>query len=64
VLFEPFRRAELWASWAILLLLLATEIPTLYATMLIHRRTGAHTPVTPTAISVVLTIAAFALSLL
>jgi hypothetical protein len=64
ILFEPFRRGEHWATWALLLVFLAIQVPTLYATMLIHRRTGARTPVTPTATSIVLSVAAFALSLL
>ena len=50
--------------WIIPFLYLVHGIPTLYATVTLKRLTGAPTPVVPSVISVVLTILAFAISLI
>jgi hypothetical protein len=41
----PFRDGESWSRWALPLIGLAATLPTLYATVSIRRKTGAHTPV-------------------
>jgi hypothetical protein len=45
LLLIPFRAGEGWSLWAIPLIGLMTDLPSLYATALIRLRTGAHTPV-------------------
>jgi hypothetical protein len=45
LLLIPFRAGETWSLWAIPLIGLVTVLPTLYATVYIRFRTGAHTPV-------------------
>lgn len=62
ILFVPFRRGEPWASWAMLAMLLVLGLPTIYATRLINRRTGADTPVLPSVVSVVVSVLAFVVS--
>jgi hypothetical protein len=53
----PFRDAEAWSRWALLLVGLAATLPSLYATASIRRRTGAHTPVWVSVAGVLLVVA-------
>jgi hypothetical protein len=45
LLLIPFRGGERWSDWAIPSIGLLTVLPSLYATLLVRSRTGAHTPV-------------------
>jgi hypothetical protein len=44
MLIRPFRRGELWAAWTIPVILLAIQAGTLFVTLHIAVKTGAHTP--------------------
>jgi hypothetical protein len=41
----PFRAGESWSVWALPVVGFVTVLPTLYATLLVRSRTGAHAPV-------------------
>jgi hypothetical protein len=58
----PFRAGEIWAQYAIPTIGLVGALPTLYATLLIRRRTGAHTPVLAGAAGIALVVAGFILT--
>jgi hypothetical protein len=62
LLFIPFRRGEVWARWAILLVGSAAAGPTLYATLLIKRGTPGNPPWYAAAAAMALLLAGFLLS--
>ena len=58
----PFRAGQLWAQYAVPTIGLVGALPTLYATILIRARTGAHTPVLAGAAGILLVLAGFILT--
>lgn len=59
----PFRSGEPWATYAILVIGLTVAIPTLYATIVMRRRTPASPPVAAGAVGVGSIVVGFILSL-
>ena len=58
----PFRAGEIWAQYAVPTIGLVGALPTLYATILIRARTGAHTPVLAGAAGILLVATGFILT--
>lgn len=47
VLAGPFIAGDTWANWALLTTILCSFLPAVYATFLVHAKTGAKTPRVP-----------------
>jgi hypothetical protein len=63
MLFFPFRAGESWARFAIPLVGLAMSLPSLYATVLVRRRTPATPPVAISMILIALILLGFVFSM-
>jgi hypothetical protein len=64
MLWIPFRAGEAWPRFSIPIVGLATAAPALYATILVRKRTGAHSPVSAAAAGVGLIVLGAVLSVL
>lgn len=62
LLIFPFLGGELWSLYALPGIGLLIALPSLYATILVRARTGAHAPVAAGVIGVALLVASFVLS--
>ena len=62
LLFIPFRKGATWSRWAILLVGLASAVPTTYGTLIVKLRTPGSPPWYAPAVSIVLLVAGFILS--
>ena len=60
VLAGPFIAGERWANWALLAAIFCSFSPAVYATFLVHAKTGANTPRVPALAVLVMGAAAFA----
>lgn len=63
VLAGPFIAGERWANWALLATILCSFVPAVYATFLVHAKTGANTPRVPALAVLVMGALAFMLCL-
>jgi hypothetical protein len=62
VLAGPFVAGEPWANWALLAIGLCAGLPAVYASFLVHAKTGADTPRLPALAVLVLGTVAFCLA--